>query len=60
MECYDIDEEILLGREGVNPDKPDNYCRTRLSHATSHGQKEVVKALPGQEELKADKLDDYG
>ena len=28
--------EILLGREGVNPDKPDNYCRTPLSHTASH------------------------
>ena len=52
--------EILLGREGVDPDKPDNYCRKPLSHAANRGHEEVVKVLPGREELKAGKPDDYG
>ena len=37
--------EMLLGREEVNPDKPDNLGRTPLSYAARSGYEEVVLVL---------------
>jgi len=59
---------MLLEREEVNPDKPDNHGRTPLSHATgsrnsphSPGRVEgVVKMLLGREEVNSDEPDNEG
>jgi len=47
--------QILLKREGVTPDKPDNGSCTPLSHAAVNGHEEVVKILPEREEVNPDK-----
>jgi len=52
--------KILLGLEGVNPDKPDNDGRTPLSFAAENGREEVVKLLLGREEVDPDKPNNYG
>jgi len=39
---------MLLGLDGVNPDKPDNYGGTQLCWATSNGHKGVVEILLGR------------
>jgi ankyrin repeat protein len=36
---------ILLGLEGVNPEKPDNWGRTPLSLGATHGRIGVVALL---------------
>ena len=52
--------KLLLGREEVNPDKPDSSGRTSLSYAASAGYEGVVKILLGQEEVNPDKPDYSG
>ena len=52
--------KILLGREEVNPDKPDNKGRTPLSFAAKWGREGVVKILLGREEVNPDKPDNNG
>jgi len=52
--------KILLGREEVNPDKPDYYGVTPLSYAADYGHAGVVKTLLGREEVNPDKPDNYG
>ena len=52
--------KLLLGREEVNPDKPDNYGRTPLSFAVKNGREGVVKLLLGREEVDPDKPDNNG
>ena len=52
--------KLLLGREGINPDKPDNGGRTPLSHSAENGHEGVVKMLLGWEEVNPDKLDKFG
>jgi len=51
---------MLLGREGVNPDKPDYEGRTSLSHAAEGGHGGVVEVLLKQEGVDPDKLDNDG
>jgi len=43
--------KILLRREEVNLDKPDNFGRTPLSYATWDGHAGVVKILLGRQEV---------
>jgi len=52
--------KILLGREEVNPDNPDNGGRTPLSYAASGGHEGVAKILLGREEVNPDRLDNDG
>ena len=51
---------ILLGREEVNPDKPDDGDWTPLTHAAESGHEGVVKILLAREEVNPDKPDDCG
>jgi len=50
--------KMLLGREEVNPDKPDRWGRTPLSYAAEYGYGEVVKMLLGRKEVNPNKPDD--
>ena len=50
--------KILLGREEVNPERPDNGDRTPLSYAAGKGHEGVAKMLLGREEVNPDKPDD--
>ena len=52
--------KILLGREEVHPDRPDNYGKTPLSCAASSGHEAVVKTLLGREDVNPVKLDTDG
>ena len=52
--------KILLGREDVNPDNPDNDGRTPLSFAAEYRHEEVVKILLAREEVNPDKPDNDG
>jgi len=52
--------EILLGREDVAPDKPDDDGQTPLSHAAWNGHSGVVKILLGREDVDPDKPDNNG
>jgi len=52
--------EILLGREDVNPDKPDDNDRTPLCYAAWNGHEGVVKILLGREDVNPDKPDRWG
>ena len=51
---------ILLSREEVNPDKPNNWGRTPLSYATMSGHEGVVKVLLRCEEVNSDNPDTDG
>jgi len=52
--------KILLEREEVNPDKPNNNGRTPLSYAALSGHEGVVKILLEREEVNPDKPDRWG
>jgi len=52
--------KILLEREEVNPNKPNNHGATPLWFATAHGHEGVVKILLESEEVNPDKPDNYG
>ena len=52
--------EILLGREEINPDKPDNYGQTPLLYAAKYGREGAVKILLRQAEVNPDRPDNYG
>ena len=47
--------KILLGRDDVNPDKPDFRERTPLSCAAGRGHEGVVKILLGRDDVNPDK-----
>ena len=49
--------KILLEREEVNPDKPDNDGWTPLSYAAARGHEGLVKMLLRREEVNSDKPD---
>ena len=51
--------EILLGREEVNPDKPNGWGQTPLSYAAENGHEGVVKILLGREEVNSDSTDHH-
>jgi len=52
--------EILLGREEVSADKPDNEGRIPLSYAAEKGYEGMVKMLLGRQEVSAEKPDSSG
>ena len=52
--------KILLAREEVNPDKPDEWDRTPLSSAAANGHVGVVKILLEREVVDPDKPDNLG
>jgi len=52
--------KILLGRDDINPDIPDNSGRTPLCWAGIYGQEGVVKILLGQDDVNPDKPDKLG
>ncbi|PUU77724.1 hypothetical protein B9Z19DRAFT_985847 [Tuber borchii] len=49
--------KLLLEREGVSPDRPDNGGRTPLSWAASAGHDRVVRLLLGREDISHDRPD---
>jgi len=52
--------KMLLGREEVNSDQPDNEGRTPLSHAAEARFEGAVKVLLGQEVVNPDGRDNLG
>jgi len=52
--------EILLEREEVNPDKPDNNGKTPLSYAAWERHEGLVKILLRRKEVNPDKTDILG
>ena len=52
--------KVLLGREEVTHDKPDNGGRTPLSYAADRGFEEAVEMLLGREEVNPNKPDNRG
>ena len=52
--------KILLGRDGVESDRPDMYGKTPLWWAAHNGHTEVVKILLGRDDVNPDKLDERG
>ena len=52
--------KILLGREGVNPDKPDDGGKTRVWCAAWLGREGVVEILLERTEVYPDRPDNYG
>ena len=52
--------KILLGREEVTPDKPDNRGRTPLWYASEGGHEGVVKILLRRGEVDPNKPDNRG
>ena len=57
---YEGVAKMLLGREEVNPDKPDNNGRTPLSYAAQYEHEGVMKILLGRQEVNPDKPDNNG
>ena len=51
--------KILLERDEVSRDKPDNYDLTPLWRAVCCGHERVVKILLKQDEVSGDKPDNY-
>jgi len=51
---------MLLGRKEVNPDMPDIFGKTPLSHVACIGHEGVVKILLRREEVNPEKLDIFG
>ena len=51
---------ILLIREEDNPNKPDNFGQTPLSHTAAYGCEGVVKILLGQKVVKPEEPDNRG
>jgi len=49
--------KILLGRDEVNPDKPDKFGQTPLICAAENGREGVVKILLGCDDVGLDKPD---
>jgi len=60
MNGHEAVVELLLGRKGINPDRPDNSDQTPMSLAAENGHEAVVKLLLGREDVKPDKPDSYG
>ena len=52
--------KILLERDGVNPDKPDEEGQTPLGCAASNGHEGVVKLLLGRDDVNPDRPDKHG
>jgi len=52
--------KVLLGRDNISPDKPDNYGQTALHHAAEAGHEGMVKVLLGRDNVSPDKPDNHG
>jgi len=52
--------KILLEREEVSPDKPDNSGETALSFAAGEGHEGVVRILWEREKVNPDKQNNFG
>ena len=52
--------KILLGRDDVNPNKPDVYDQTPLYCAAWYGHEGVVKTILARGDANSDKLDNLG
>jgi ankyrin repeat protein len=52
--------ELLLAREGVDPDSKGNCGQTPLSWATENGHETVVELLLAREGVDPDSKDGYG
>jgi len=52
--------KVLLGRDNVNPDKPDDRGRTPLHHASKRGHEGVVKILLERDDVNPNKPDKSG
>ena len=52
--------KILPGRDGVNPNKPDNGGQRPHSLAVRNGRGGVVKILVGRDDINLDKPDNGG
>ena len=52
--------KMLLGRDEVDPDEPNDYGQTPLSFAAGYGHEGVVKILLGRGEVNPDRADDNG
>ena len=52
--------KLLLGREDVNPDRPDDVARTPISWAAGNGHEEVVNLLLGRGDVDPDRADNAG
>jgi len=52
--------KLLLERENICPDKPDNYGQTPLHHAASTGHEGMVELLLGRDNVNPDKPDNCG
>jgi len=52
--------KILLGRDDVNPDKPDSNSQTALLCAAQNGHEGVVKVLLERDDIDPDKPSKYG
>ena len=52
--------KILLGRDDVNPDRPDRHDQTPLLQAARNGHKAVVEILLGRNDVNPDRPDEYG
>ena len=52
--------QLLLGREDVNPDRPDNVNRTPLACAAQNGHDRVVQLLLRRGDVNPDMRDNLG
>lgn len=52
--------QLLPGREGVYPDKPDKSGRTPLSYAAKYGHTEMVEMLLRRGEVDLERSDNFG
>jgi len=50
--------KLLLAREDVNPDRPDDFGRTPISLAAERGHEAVVKLLLERRDVDPDRRDD--
>ena len=51
---------LLLARDDISPDKPDNDGRTPLWGASSNGNEGVVRLLLARDDVNPDKQDNRG
>jgi len=49
--------KLLLGRNDLNPDKPDNNGKTQVWSASSNGHEGVVNLLFARDDVNPDKPD---
>ena len=52
--------KLLLGREDVDPDRPDDEARTPISWTAENGHEEVVNLLLGRRDVDHNRADKAG